>query len=1324
MGVHKAKQLFESIYGTDRIVVSSKCRNSCLKQLNVSKQQSATGEFYPVFDRNGGVNLPRTNTKEADHMVSFVDCPTYSMTTSMNLAKIVSGAINMQKCNLGKMVLVVDKTYNIVLDSFHDSEDVVILDNIKNGNHSAGAVVLEHYSSLPRDVRKSYWCHAKENKNVDLEEVYISIPRNGTEVKAFSEAPRRSMMPPPRNLERLKTKIPYTQICEEWLQSHSESVISSDRKVLTNKFLAGMYVGACGPETFYGLYKNAFFASKMEGLMLLYAHMFGRHLKEVLTSGVIERTAKRGRVVILFNDGTCPALKKMTREKRKEERKKTMERIYDHRTHIISQLEITNMCRNMFQKIPYVFVEYVAIGLYRGVHFRRNNIKGLYVYRSHFSEAEDDIIRFLSGVIDDMSPVIDFGCMGDKKAREYQMDTDAVSLCTWDDFRKLLNKWKLKGETVGVDVFSKDSDTLFKFVVALCHTRAMKELPPEALSVARSVPEKGNVNFAWLHLHRSGPAGGNESENRVGGYMAIDKERGTCRQETTSYDLTESPLDISAENILLSVLLNGSDYNSRLSHGGETEKYRDVMNQNSVDDDRAEYIRKETTFFEKMSCTCVGGWEVYVKEQQQQQNMNATKIDAQRKGYIENTNVSTDKCKMCEKHLVLPFWTAKSVFASQCLNLFSHSLNMCFPKKPHKNMNPQEKMDMHRAIAVNTGANIMAYLTMGAFNRRVCCGVEPVDKVKHLYLDKTRTENCKHIDAGRVTEAQLQRILYNKTKRKGGEGCTERSNNNKSGPKKEADDDYQPLIETVCKQYTDFYSSRTAGGILKCPDYLEREKLKVFGDTFSAKLDPEKVFSSSSGTCPGQQQRRTVAEPLKVVSQYLGLDPRVHAQTQTEREKNLWKGSENTADNTRVDTAGKFLSRQNRRETDKTGNRENCLSWIDFVSRLKRGDFKNKQSQNSLGRRDENSRENDNLLPDRLQTGRLPQKRQSDSAKDGDAHDRSAENSRLYKKLTTKHLRVDGKTDLFNSIASKMCGPVMQQRGGATNGDSIRSDIARIEGDFLVPGGVTASSGDSICRDIARIKSEFQVTGGDINSLYKMFLSQSRLASGPKQRHKSVLSKLTFILALERKRTLQNKQQDDQYACRQGAPDPYHHSIIGQMPGVDDNRMLFGTYIYVAMELVVIMYLNMAGLEDLSVLSNAYGARGVCQLQPLTHTARKTGVNSVCSTDCKVFQAAVVELIVMLYASELTKNSRIVQTQKNDRHWDIISKRLEGSKENTRSCIESCGQLTKLLNIESGNWVVRKGAFLPILGIANSKPLSPLVLWASFMSLPSRSLSP
>ena len=195
---------------------------------------------------------------------------------------------------------------------------------------------------------------------------------------------------------------------------------------------------------------------------------------------------------------------------------------------------------------------------------------------------------------------------------------------------------------------------------------------------------------------------------------------------------------------------------------------------------------------------------------------------------------------------------------------------------------------------------------------------------------------------------------------------------------------------------------------------------------------------------------------------------------------------------------------------------------------------------------------------------------------------------------------------------------------------------------------------------------------------------------------------------------------------------------IRPVKGVDDDRINGLPYSIKTMNLLVIIYLNMCGLQDPNIVNTLHQG----QLIPVIHqeycSAHANNRNRVvvgggkddnnnnnnntnsnfCNTDRDNFMAAALEFIFLCYGPEVGQKSRIMQAKRHN--WGIPDIKLQAHRNVMETCIKNCYDAIEDSNPSSSSisekiWMPGRG-FMPVMGVTVAKPWTPLGLWSSFLS--------
>ena len=342
-------------------------------------------------------------------------------------------------------------------------------------------------------------------------------------------------------------------------------------------------------------------------------------------------------------------------------------------------------CENLMVRIPSCVMICALLEIFKTPLVKTIGAKGLYLSPSLFSEAEDDIIKMISCLLDLETPTKHFSLSEAKDLIEYDTynsNGGKTKKSTWNNIISMI-RWrtKVKGQKMSVNLFSHDSDVLAKWNLTVAHHNQVVKLLH--ISSSKAILSLDSCRF---FRRRFGPPA---NANSLGGLAS--------RRQTvpnTVYDLSESPVSLTPESTLLIMLTNGSDYNTAIVS----------------DSTYGIQIRSEAAMFENLSCTCISGWGIFLESVTQ-------KKDIKNYGNVSEENMSKHPCGACGKYLVLPFWSTKFYYAAQAIDFMIDPNHIYQP--PVELNTDISKHAIHRALAINAASNVMTYLTLGSFNQRI-----------------------------------------------------------------------------------------------------------------------------------------------------------------------------------------------------------------------------------------------------------------------------------------------------------------------------------------------------------------------------------------------------------------------------------------------------------------------------------------------------------------------------------------------------------------------------------------------------------------------------
>lgn len=419
--------------------------------------------------------------------------------------------------------------------------------------------------------------------------------------------------------------------------------------------------------------------------------------------------------LILFSDGKSPAIKKITKIKRRELTKKRHQNHDNRDNDKNGRANLALLCEKFVMKLS-PLVNNALMDILRIPLMKTLRTNDLYTHISSLSEADDDIVRLASVLFDLNTPIKTFSADENKLLYSYNLkpllniEKGTTSLVR-GGFGKYVTKWSDFAKTVNTDtsvaLYSHDSDILVKWNLLAAHHYDV--------SSALGLSKPKNEFLKDLNFFRSRNFTNN---NKSVEFNLGDKQQQEQRTKETQnvflptvvYDLTNSPVLHSTEKTLLIMLTKGSDYNGAIVSS---------MTASSFD----EQIRDEFAMFENVSCTCIGGWPAFFKEislrkqcgdsglavenssieeenisignscsnnkikklkrskrrdcrkrekSNEQQYHQMSFINKQRIGLVGMENVSKVCCSLCNKRLVLPFWALKMYYASSSMKFINN----------------------------------------------------------------------------------------------------------------------------------------------------------------------------------------------------------------------------------------------------------------------------------------------------------------------------------------------------------------------------------------------------------------------------------------------------------------------------------------------------------------------------------------------------------------------------------------------------------------------------------------------------------------------------
>nr|BDT63515.1 MAG: wsv139-like protein [Pasiphaea japonica whispovirus] len=793
MGIPEAKKVYENTYGVDATRVI---------KLNGEKDNGGIFRFKKQSQQ----------TLDVDFSLDLVDLPTYNISYLTILGKDIANNILNGKQHMGQLLLFVSKCNGQIVDWLHDEYNVVTEDDINCPTQKRTIQQIKTIAGISnfhmKNTVKVFYCkmtHLENKMKIGVKRVPVLIPTSQAEVDRLIKPPLTEMM----SLPTENYKLADYESVNYWLNKHE---VIKKRQVLNNSMLMASNLNTSPLSRF----RDAFYAGELEGLILLYAARMVQVIRNLLKS-----KNSKGRYTVFFMDGQPPAIKKLTRQRRQQKRQNTIDKKKKLNEEDAATEHLLHTCKRMMICISQGLMTTAIFDAMRTPLVTSIGSKGLYLSTALFSEAEDDIVRLVSCILDLETPVNHFSLLNKKTLVEY--DTSNISkdkkIVKWNKIYSLLKTHTIdQKQNVTVNMFSHDSDMLAKWNLMVSHHR-------NVCGVMRQ-KYKSKVKLRELKFYRTELGGGNNNilfNGNVGSNFGIAPK--TNSGGITVYDLSESPVFLTPESTLLIMLTKGSDYNTSL------------VSDFSYD----AQIRREVAMFEKLSCTCISGWKLFFEEQKYFKEML---FDIKNCGNISEYNISRHKCANCNKKLVMPFWLTKFMFVSQAVDFIHNPKHLCFPPTDKDTIcnDIYKKLDLHRALAANASANVMAYLTLGSFNQRIFGSINTFGNIIKNLSENDHTEHLSATpesldDKNTMFSGTLNAMIKKKRK-------TDNQNTNEcliassvtknfGALKKKTSPIKYSLSLSIYNSVVQFFNFHTDGGITTCrQDDLHAEKSFLFNDTF------------------------------------------------------------------------------------------------------------------------------------------------------------------------------------------------------------------------------------------------------------------------------------------------------------------------------------------------------------------------------------------------------------------------------------------------------------------------------------------------------------
>ena len=766
MGIPEAEKVYEGTYG--------------VKNNRVIKEEEETSDF---LKENTGPAVV------ADFSLDLVDLPTFNIAALMSLGreiatKISSSFVHGSSKNLGQLILFYNKKTNQIIDTLHDENNVLSDDDTAGKNRFMYSATFGLSTSLVKEFYEKL--ENIDRRIVGIKRVQVNIPSSQEEINRLLDPPIEKMM-----MSSESYKMMDFDSINQWLSKHDNlkprQFITSTH-IITNNSPSSSF---SWKET-TRIYREAFYASELEGFILLYAHRMLKVLKRVLKSS----TNKRGRYALLFVDGKAPAIKKMTRFKRQKRRewidirkkKKLAESTPDKKSDAATNM-LFHSCERLAVRVPSNIMMCALLDIFRIPLVRTIGANSLYLSLSSFSEAEDDIVRMISCLLDLETPTKHFYLSEKKGLVEYKNGDKKKS--KWGEIISTVKQHtNVEHRKVSVNLFSHDSDVLAKWnLMAAHHNQVCKLLRISSRDAALS------LESCRFFRSKNGPP---PDKNSLGG-LAF-RRRPVAK---IIYDLSESPVLLTPESTLLIMLTKGSDYNTSLV----SDSTYDVQ------------IRSEVAMFESLTCTCISGWPMFFETVTHNNTTSRENC-----GNVSRKNMSRNPCSVCGKYLVMPFWSTKLFFAAQAIDFIGHPKHLYQP--PTELNSEINKHDIHRALAINAASNVMAYLTMGSFNQRIFGNITCMSKIITSFSDGNKLAEEKS-----TLEFTLENIAWNK-KRKSNDNTDIAKPNKKKVTAVVTMPVSKDLSLAVYNSRREFFNNHTEGGIPLLAEDLRSHKEQLFGKIF------------------------------------------------------------------------------------------------------------------------------------------------------------------------------------------------------------------------------------------------------------------------------------------------------------------------------------------------------------------------------------------------------------------------------------------------------------------------------------------------------------
>nr|BDW09868.1 MAG: wsv139-like protein [Marsupenaeus japonicus pemonivirus] len=446
-------------------------------------------------------------------------------------------------------------------------------------------------------------------------------------------------------------------------------------------------------------FRCASLVQELEGLVLLYAWEVAQRLSNVLVKHDPDRPSD-WRCLITVNDGISPPLKSLARERRF---------IANERRTVTKTDSLMSSCEQLLMKLQSLLGPVTVNDVIRIPLADATCAKTLYNVRSNLIEAENDMVS-LTAMFTGLQTSAAWSYAYDRKTinkleigpLRSARSRNRLAECSfyrrrlsWKDVHGLILKVHESDydrDRPCINLYSTDSDVLGKWNMVVAHHRALLAGGTAvAMTLLSSIRPRGVFFYRGIVVRAQAPI-------KVSALTSLErwKAASTSIHSSIRYDLLQSPICVTPETTLLIMLTRGSDYNDPIV-SSRIAGHVDVG------------IRDEMALLLSGACRCLGGWQPFIESTISSAaaiDLNDVE-DATDTGLVCAENVADEPCPDCGKAVVMPFWAIKAWF-----------VGLGSKKECDASSNP------HIREALNCAGNIMAVLTMGAFNKAVYGGSE------------------------------------------------------------------------------------------------------------------------------------------------------------------------------------------------------------------------------------------------------------------------------------------------------------------------------------------------------------------------------------------------------------------------------------------------------------------------------------------------------------------------------------------------------------------------------------------------------------------------